>query len=92
MLQAQEETGIELTESLAMTPAASVSGLYFSHKKASYFAVGKIQKDQVCIFILVNMHASLVFSSRQIHDYANRKATGVKEVEKWLSVNLAYEV
>ncbi|XP_014328561.1 methionine synthase [Xiphophorus maculatus] len=42
-----EETGIDLTESLAMTPAASVSGLYFSHPQASYFAVGKITKEQV---------------------------------------------
>ncbi|XP_058476960.1 methionine synthase [Solea solea] len=43
----QEKTGISLTESLAMTPAASVSGLYFSHPQASYFAVGKITKEQV---------------------------------------------
>jgi len=39
--------GIELTESLAMNPAAAVSGLYFAHPKSSYFAVGKICKDQV---------------------------------------------
>uniref|UniRef100_A0A3Q4IA40 Methionine synthase n=1 Tax=Neolamprologus brichardi TaxID=32507 RepID=A0A3Q4IA40_NEOBR len=39
--------GIGLTESLAMTPAASVSGLYFSNPQASYFAVGKITKEQV---------------------------------------------
>ncbi|KAM9424222.1 methionine synthase isoform 2-T3 [Pholidichthys leucotaenia] len=43
----QEKTGICLTESLAMTPAASVCGLYFSHPRASYFAVGKITKEQV---------------------------------------------
>ncbi|KAF7205166.1 methionine synthase-like [Nothobranchius furzeri] len=42
-----EKTGIALTESLAMTPAASVSGLYFSHPQASYFAVGKITEEQV---------------------------------------------
>ena len=34
-------------ESLTMLPAASVSGLYFAHPKASYFSVGKIQRDQV---------------------------------------------
>lgn len=39
--------GISLTESLAMMPAASVSGLYFSNAQASYFAVGKITKEQV---------------------------------------------
>ncbi|RVE60053.1 hypothetical protein OJAV_G00194440 [Oryzias javanicus] len=43
----EEKTGISLTESLAMTPAASVSGLYFSNPQASYFAVGKITKEQV---------------------------------------------
>ncbi|XP_056222461.1 methionine synthase [Seriola aureovittata] len=42
-----DKTGIGLTESLAMTPAASVSGLYFSNPQASYFAVGKITKEQV---------------------------------------------
>uniref|UniRef100_UPI00358F8955 methionine synthase isoform X2 n=1 Tax=Myxine glutinosa TaxID=7769 RepID=UPI00358F8955 len=40
-------TGIVLTESLAMLPAAAVSGLYFSHPKSSYFAVGKVAQDQV---------------------------------------------
>jgi len=38
---------VELTESLAMLPAASVCGVYFAHPFAKYFAVGKIQKDQV---------------------------------------------
>lgn len=40
-------SGIGLTESLAMTPASAVSGLYFSSPKSKYFAVGKICKDQV---------------------------------------------
>ena len=40
-------TGLTLTESYAMHPAAAVSGLYFAHSEARYFAVGKIQKDQV---------------------------------------------
>jgi 5-methyltetrahydrofolate--homocysteine methyltransferase len=39
--------GIELTESCAMTPAASVSGLYFAHPAARYFTVGRIDRDQV---------------------------------------------
>jgi 5-methyltetrahydrofolate--homocysteine methyltransferase len=42
-----ESYGMRLTESCAMTPAASVSGLYFSHPKAQYFALGKISQDQV---------------------------------------------
>ncbi|XP_041029724.1 methionine synthase isoform X2 [Carcharodon carcharias] len=43
----EEDTGITLTESLAMTPAAAVSGLYFSSPQSMYFAVGKITKEQV---------------------------------------------
>jgi 5-methyltetrahydrofolate--homocysteine methyltransferase len=39
--------GIGLTESFAMTPAASVSGMYFGHPEARYFAVGRIGRDQV---------------------------------------------
>jgi len=39
--------GMDLTESYAMTPAASVSGLYFAHPHARYFAVGRIGRDQV---------------------------------------------
>ncbi|HEV8657246.1 MAG TPA: vitamin B12 dependent-methionine synthase activation domain-containing protein, partial [Thermoanaerobaculia bacterium] len=42
-----ERAGIHLTESCAMLPAASVSGLYFAHPQAKYFAVGKIGRDQV---------------------------------------------
>jgi hypothetical protein len=49
LMQVKEKTGIELSESLAMLPAASVSGLYFAHPQAHYFAVGKLQLDQVCI-------------------------------------------
>ena len=47
LLNAQEETGIILTESMAMYPASSVSGLYFMHEEAKYFGLGKIEKDQV---------------------------------------------
>lgn len=42
-----EKTGITLTESLAMDPPASVSGLFFGHKESKYFAVGKVDKDQI---------------------------------------------
>jgi 5-methyltetrahydrofolate--homocysteine methyltransferase len=47
LLDAERHTGMALTESLAMTPPASVSGLYFSHPQAHYFGVGKIERDQV---------------------------------------------
>ena len=47
LLNATELTGVSLTESLAMLPAASVSGWYFSHPEAKYFGLGKIKMDQV---------------------------------------------
>jgi 5-methyltetrahydrofolate--homocysteine methyltransferase len=47
LLKVEKNTGMVLTESFAMVPAASVSGLYFSHPQARYFALGKIERDQV---------------------------------------------
>ena len=47
LLAAEENVGVELTESFAMTPASSVSGWYFAHPQARYFGVGRILKDQV---------------------------------------------
>jgi 5-methyltetrahydrofolate--homocysteine methyltransferase len=47
LMNVQEEIGVELTDSMAMLPAASVSGLYFAHPKSQYFAVGQVCKDQV---------------------------------------------
>jgi 5-methyltetrahydrofolate--homocysteine methyltransferase len=47
LLDAEQHTGIKLTESYAMWPGASVSGLYFAHPDSKYFAVGKLGKDQV---------------------------------------------
>ena len=47
LLNAEKKVGIRLTESCAMTPASSVSGLYFGHPEARYFAVGPVGKDQV---------------------------------------------
>ncbi len=47
LLEAENNAGIRLTESFAMHPGASVSGLYFSHLQAKYFGVGQIGRDQV---------------------------------------------
>jgi 5-methyltetrahydrofolate--homocysteine methyltransferase len=47
LLEVQANTGIELTESMAMWPGAAVSGLYFSHPQSQYFVVGQIGRDQV---------------------------------------------
>ena len=46
LLNVQKNAGISITESFAMLPAASVSGIYFSHPESRYFAVGKIDEDQ----------------------------------------------
>ncbi len=47
LLDATKHTGITLTEGLAMSPAAAVSGWYFAHPKSKYFGVGRVAKDQV---------------------------------------------
>jgi 5-methyltetrahydrofolate--homocysteine methyltransferase len=47
LLDVEENTGITLTESMAMWPGAAVSGWYFSHPQSQYFVVGRIAKDQV---------------------------------------------
>jgi len=72
LLSAEEAAGIRLTESFAMHPAAAVSGFYFAHPEARYFAVDMITKDQV-------------------EDYAARKGMPLRDVERWLAPNLAYE-
>ena len=64
--------GLELTESCAIAPAASVSGLYFAHPDAKYFNVGRIDRDQVS-------------------HYASRLGRATRDVEKWLTPNLAYD-
>jgi 5-methyltetrahydrofolate--homocysteine methyltransferase len=47
LMDIESATGIELTESFAMWPGASVSGLYFAHPDSHYFGVGKVERDQV---------------------------------------------
>jgi 5-methyltetrahydrofolate--homocysteine methyltransferase len=47
LLEVERNTGMRLTESFAMWPGSSVSGLYFSHPESKYFSVGKIDRDQV---------------------------------------------
>ena len=72
LLDAQAQIGMQLTESLAMLPGSSVSGLIFSHPLAEYFGVGRIDRDQV-------------------QDYANRKGMALRDAERWLAPNLAYD-
>jgi 5-methyltetrahydrofolate--homocysteine methyltransferase len=73
LLDVDKTAGILLTESYAMHPGASVSGWYFAHPDARYFAVDFITRDQV-------------------ESYAVRKDMPMREVERWLAPNLAYEV
>ncbi len=50
ILEATDNTGVVLTEHFAMMPAASVSGFYYSHPESSYFAVGRVNRDQVASY------------------------------------------
>jgi len=50
LLDAETHTGATLTESFAMTPPSTVSGLYFAHPESSYFRVGEIRKDQLELY------------------------------------------
>jgi len=47
LLDAEKRIGVKLTENFAMSPAAAVSGFYFSHPGSHYFGLGKIGRDQV---------------------------------------------
>jgi 5-methyltetrahydrofolate--homocysteine methyltransferase len=47
LLKVEEEIGVTLTESMAMWPAAAVSGYYFANPESRYFGLGKIKEDQV---------------------------------------------
>ncbi len=57
LLDAEQATGMRLTESFAMWPGASVCGLYFSHPDSYYFGVGKIERDQVIDYASRKGHA-----------------------------------
>jgi len=72
LLDVTANTGIELTDSMAMWPGAAVSGFYFSHPQSQYFVVGRVGRDQV-------------------EDYAERKGWTLREAERWLGPNLAYQ-
>jgi 5-methyltetrahydrofolate--homocysteine methyltransferase len=47
LLDVEKNTGIRLTESCAMWPGSSVSGFYFGHPDSKFFAVGKLERDQL---------------------------------------------
>src|SRR3954469_23770584 len=80
LLDAERATGIRLTESFAMHPAASVSGLYFAHPEARYFAVDRLTRDQV-----------EDYARRKGMTGPRRKGMKLPEIERWLGPNLGYE-
>jgi 5-methyltetrahydrofolate--homocysteine methyltransferase len=59
LMDCENQTGIILTESLAMYPAASVCAIYFAHPKSYYFSVGKITEEQVITFVCMCVHVCL---------------------------------
>ncbi len=67
LLDVEAATGIALTDSLAMDPASSVSGLYFAHPEARYFAVGRVGRDQVEDYAH-RLGVSVAEAERWLHD------------------------
>ena len=74
LLNVEENIGVELTESLAMWPAASVSGYYFGNPEAKYFGLGKIGKDQVIDYA----------ARKGIEDRVAKKKQAIKTLAKKL--------
>ena len=71
ILNVENNIGVKLTESMAMWPAASVSGYYFANKEAKYFGLGKINEDQVQNYSLrrkINIDAANKWLSPNIND------------------------
>ena len=93
-MNVQNLTGIKLTESLAMQPAASVSALCIAQPQSEYFAVGRLAQDQVgnvCYshaICFIYGHFPLL---TKVRDYSVRKSMSIEEVQKWLSASLGYE-
>ncbi len=70
VLDAEKKSGIQLTESFAMWPGSSVSGLYFAHPESKYFAVGKLDRDQLLDYH-VRKGMSLQEAERWLGPYLN---------------------
>jgi 5-methyltetrahydrofolate--homocysteine methyltransferase len=78
LMDVEAKVGMRLTESMAMTPPSSVSGLYFSHPKAHYFGVGRIQRDQVEDYAR-RKGWDLATAERWLSPILNYDPAGVKE-------------
>ncbi|MDP6852624.1 MAG: methionine synthase [Candidatus Marinimicrobia bacterium] len=79
LLNAEENTGINLTSHFAMDPPASVSGYYFSHPESKYFSIGKIQDDQLQDYS-ERKHLSINETKKYISPYVNEPSEIKKEV------------
>ena len=76
LLDAERHTGINLTESFAMSPGASVSGFYFAHPESKYFAVGKLDRDQLLDYH-VRKGMTLQEAERWLGPYLNYEPVAV---------------
>jgi 5-methyltetrahydrofolate--homocysteine methyltransferase len=74
LLDAEKNSGIKLTESFAMWPGSSVSGLYFAHPESKYFAVGKLGRDQLLDYHL-RKGMTLQEAERWLGTYLNYEPT-----------------
>ncbi len=74
LLDVEKHTGIRLTESFAMYPGASVSGLYFAHPESRYFSVGKLDRDQLLDYQL-RKGITLAEAERWLGPYLNYEPT-----------------
>ncbi|HEX4263991.1 MAG TPA: methionine synthase [Verrucomicrobiae bacterium] len=74
LLDAEKNSGIQLTESFAMWPGSSVSGLYFAHPESKYFAVGKLGRDQLLDYHL-RKGMTLQEAERWLGTYLNYEPT-----------------
>jgi 5-methyltetrahydrofolate--homocysteine methyltransferase len=84
LLDAEKNSGIQLTESFAMWPGSSVSGLYFGHPESKYFAVGKLGRDQLLDYH-VRKGMTLQEAERWLGPYLNyepRKAAGEIQLQQ----------
>ena len=82
LLEVEKHTGISLTESLAMWPASSVSGWYYSHPESRYFGVGKIGRDQIADYAARRDMTIQVAEKWLAANLAYEPASGTSEVRK----------
>ena len=86
LLDAERRIGVSLTESYAMWPGSSVSGLYFAHPDAKYFAVGRVQRDQVEDYAATQGHHRRTSSNSSLGQIVSRDQTGMIIVHQFVAM------